>query len=339
MIVTDKCYIKTPPDCTELIHYLSIYQLLSMLQNEQIVFIPVAFYRDAMESTLSLPSLREVKKHLLWKDNSPVRKDENFIRIKERATYEGDDKTKQFLRKDYWDDTWRIHSFGHLIYRFSRHFMFTHCWSIYDTESILMWDRYRHQDSAIAIRTTVGKVRDAFRNSEEELYIGKIKYRNYEKKHITGFQGFSDKNLSDPNIIEELFYQPIFHKQDLYDAENEVRIVISYKYATESIIGKTYLTDIPFFDHSWGFHGNPEPRMGGFRRDGTEMFITDSTNDNEKYRWVRSTFPVNIKIDTLIDQIILSPYTAPYALSLMKDLVKKYSIDPGKVNDSLIQLQ
>ena len=81
MIVTDKSYIETPPDETELIHYLNIYELLSMLYNRQIMFIPVAFYRDALESNLSLPSLREVNNHLLWEDNSPVRKDENFIRI------------------------------------------------------------------------------------------------------------------------------------------------------------------------------------------------------------------------------------------------------------------
>ena len=340
MIVTDKSYIETPPDGTELIHYLNIYQLLSMLHNKQIMFIPVAFYRDALESNLSLPSLKEVNNHLLWKDNTPAKKDENFIYNKEEATYEGDDETKQFLRKHYWKDgLWSIHSFEHLIYSFSRHFMFTHCWSIYDTESILMWDRYRHQDSTIAIRTTVGNVKDAFGESEEELYIGKIKYKNYEKEHITGFQGFSDKNLSDPNIIEELFYQPIFHKQDLYNTENEVRIVISYKYATELIIGKTYLTDIPFFDHNWGFYGNPEPRMGGFHRRGTEMFITDSTNDNEKYRWVPSKKSVNININKLIDEIILSPYTPTYALDLMRDLVKKYSIDPDKVNYSLIELK
>ena len=35
MIVTDKSYIETPPDGTELIHYLNIYQLLSMLHNKQ----------------------------------------------------------------------------------------------------------------------------------------------------------------------------------------------------------------------------------------------------------------------------------------------------------------
>ena len=339
MIVTDKSYIETPPDETELIHYLNIYQLLSMLYNKQIVFIPVAFYRDALESSLSLPSLKEVDSHLLWKDNSPVKKDENFIHIKEEATYKGNDETKQYFHKTYWEKLWRIHSFEHLIYSFSRHFMFTHCWSIYNTESILMWDRYRHQDSTIAITTTVGNVKEAFSESEEELHIGKIKYKDYEKEHITGFQGFSDKNLSDPNTIEELFYQPIFHKQDLYNAENEVRIVISYKYATDSIIGKTYLTDIPFFDHRWGFHGNPEPRMGGYLRDGTEMFITDSTNDNEKYRWVPSKKSVNINIDKLINQIILSPYAPRYALSLMQDLIKKYSINPDKVDYSLIELK
>ena len=339
MILTDKSYIETPPDDTELIHYLNIYQFLSILNHKQIVFIPVAFYRDAWESALSLPTLEEVNKNLLWEDNSPAKKDEKFRYYKERATYEGDDETKIFWREHYWENRfWRIHSFRHLIHSFSRHFMFTHCWSIYDTESILMWDRYRHQDSAIAIRTTVGNVKEAFRESEEKLYIGKIKYKDYEKEHITGFQGFSKKDLSDPNIIEELFYQPIFHKQDLYRDENEVRMVISYKYATESMIGKTYLTDIPFFDNDWGFHGNPEPKMGGFRRRGTEMFITDSTDDNEKYRWVPSKKAVNINIGKLINEIILSPYTATYALSLMRDLVEKYSIDPKKVNDSLIQL-
>ena len=339
MIVTDKPYIETPPDCTELIHYLNIYQLLSMLRDKQIVFIPVAFYRDALESSLSSPSSKEVNKHLLWEDNSPVKKDEDFTRNKEDATYNGDDETKQFIRKSYWDDgLWKIHSFERLIYSFSRHFMFTHCWSIYETESILMWDRYRYQDSTIAIRTTVGDVKDAFSKSEEELYIGKIRYKDYEKEHITGFQGFSGKNLSDPNIVEELFYQPIFHKQDLYNNENEVRMVISYKYATESILGKTYLTDIPFFDHRWGFDGNPEPKMGGYRIRGTEMFITDFTNHDEKYRWVPSKKSVNINIAKLINQIILSPHTATYALSLMKDLVKKYSIDPDKVNYSLIKL-
>ena len=45
--------------------------------------------RDALESNLSLPSLREVNNHLLWEDNSPVKKDENFIRSKENATYDG----------------------------------------------------------------------------------------------------------------------------------------------------------------------------------------------------------------------------------------------------------
>ena len=228
MIVTDKSYIETPPDDTGLIHYLNIYQLLSMLHNKQILFIPVAFYRDEWESDLSLPSLQEVDKHLLWEDNSPAKKGENFRHI---ATYNGDDKKKQLLHKSYWKDgLWRIHSFRHLLYSFSRHFMFTHCWSICDTESILMWDRYRHQDSTMAIRTTVGALKEAFRESEEELYIGEIRYKDYEKEHITGFESFSKKDLSDPNIIEELFYQPIFHKQDLYSDENEVRIVISYKY-------------------------------------------------------------------------------------------------------------
>ena len=66
MILTDKTYIETPSGGTSLMHYLNIYQLLSVLKSEQLIFSSVSLYEDAAESTLSFPSYEEVRKHLLW---------------------------------------------------------------------------------------------------------------------------------------------------------------------------------------------------------------------------------------------------------------------------------
>ena len=45
MILTDKPYIEVPPDDTPLMHYLNIYQLLSILQREEIALSAVSLYK------------------------------------------------------------------------------------------------------------------------------------------------------------------------------------------------------------------------------------------------------------------------------------------------------
>ena len=81
-------------------------------------------------------------------------------------------------------------------------------------------------------------IRNAFAGTEAHLYIGKIEYKDYQTEHTTGFQGYAEKDLSDPETVEELLYLPVFHKEKLYESESEVRIIMSYKYATESMVRK-----------------------------------------------------------------------------------------------------
>jgi hypothetical protein len=215
--------------------------------------------------------------------------------------------------------------------------MFTNCWSISDTENILMWDRYRHQESTIAIKTTMNRIENALNESEYPLYIGKIQYRDYETEHITGFQGFTEKNLSDPETIEELFYQPVLHKQKLYESEKEARLIISYRHITESLIGKTYLTDIPFYNRNWGFSGSADPYSGADSHRPKALFI-DFVNEERKHIWIPRIIHIKVDINELIEKIILSPYTASYALSVMQDMIKHYNIDPNKVISSSINI-
>ena len=332
MILTDKTYIKTPSCNTSLMHYLNIHQLLSILTDEKLTLSTVALYKDRSEATLTVPSYTEVSKHLLWEDNTPVEKDDGYTFRKKRGT----DKSDELLYDDYWNNEfWQLDTFEHLIYKFPRYFMFTHCWSIADTENILMWDRYRHQESTIVIKTTMSRIENALNESEYPLYMGKIQYKNYDTEHITGFKAFGEKNLSDPETIEELFYQPVLHKEKLYEAEHEARLIISYEHITKSTIGKTYLTDIPFYNRDWGFYQDPDPYSGDYYNRPNALFF----NEERDYFWIPRIIHIKVDINELIEKIILSPYTASYALSLMRDMVGKYDLDPKKVINSSISVR
>ena len=325
MILTDKPYIQMPSNDTPLMHYLDIFQLLSILKYKNIFFSSVSLYKDALEATLTQPSYKEVSECLLWDDNTPVQKDKNYVEYKKSVP----DKSSDDL---YWNENiWEKDTFAHLITSFSRHFMFTHCWTISKSENILMWDRYKHQGSTIAIRTTIDGIKSAFDETRPHLYIGRIQYKDYQTEHITGFQRYAEKDLADPEIIEKLFYQPVFHKEILYQSENEVRLIISYKDATEEMLQKTYLTDIPFYTHNWGF----ELDRNNFDRPNSLRFRTEEGNSIEIFRQIR----VEVDIQKLIDYIILSPYTVPYALSLIQDLVSQYGVDPKKVVKSSIKFR
>ena len=105
---------------------------------------------------------------------------------------------------------------------------------------------------------------------------------------------------------------------------------MSYKYATEFIIGKTYLTDIPFYDRRWGF----DREHSNYDRPHPLWFHTE-----DNFVKVHRKFRIKVGIDELIEKIIISPYTESYVLPLIQDVVNQYGIDPDKVVNSSIRLR
>lgn len=323
MIVEDKAYIETPPDDTPLMHYLNLYQLLAILNSNGLCFSTVALYEDIAESTLTEPSYDNVYSFTLLEDNSPVRKDEHYLSRQQHFRHDG---------KIIYDGQWHKDTFAHLIDCFSRHFMFTHCWAMAESENILMWDRYRHHGSTLAIRTTVGKMKNAFAQEACPLHIGKIQYKDYETEHITGFEKYSQRNLSDPNTIEELFYQPVFHKQKIFESENEVRIVIDYKYIIQKHLQNTYLTDIPFYNKNWGREEDILP----LNYDTSFTYFRVKSNE---IVGIPHIYNVKMNIDELIKHVILSPYTASYGMESIQGMMHQYGLNPNKVIHSSIELK
>ncbi len=323
MILDDKSYIRTPKKNVSLMHYLGLTELISIFKNKSIFFSTCQLYQDQREGALTEPSYNETLKNLLWEDNTPVKKDDSY------SNYKEDVINKMYSAGEI---RW-IDSFGYLIQEFVRYFMFTHCWSLSDEEDILMWDRYKFHKPTLAIKTTLESLQDAI---NIPIYIGEINYVDYENEHIIGYERFTEKNLTDKETIEELFYQPFFHKQKCYQNENEVRLIISYETITKHFTEETYITDIPFYNKN-GF----SYRDFGF----DAIFHLKSTNpkrftkEDGKDIDIPQRVCVEINTDILIEQIIISPYAENYNFSIVRDIAEKYDFDPNKIVDSPINIK
>lgn len=109
---------------------------------------------------------------------------------------------------------------------------FINCWHMNTVESAAMWDLYGRDGSAIALRTSYKKLRDAL---PSHVYLGMVKYIDFEKDF------FALDNAMNPAM----------HKRRSFEHEKEVRAVlphlgdVSENYALDHELTEFGLT-IPF---------------------------------------------------------------------------------------------
>lgn len=93
-----------------------------------------------------------------------------------------------------------------------RNFMLVSCWHINDHESAAMWKMYLKSDEGIAIQSTYKRLRDSFNGyKEQDVYIGKVNYIDYEKEKIP-----PDNAL-----------QAYMHKRKSFEYEKELRVLVT----------------------------------------------------------------------------------------------------------------
>ena len=83
------------------------------------------------------------------------------------------------------------------------------CWHLNQYESAAMWNLYLSSNAGIAVKTTYAKFRDSFVD-DEPVYVGSVKYIDYEKDKIPGL-----------NMLA-----PYAHKRMSFEHEQEVRAVV-----------------------------------------------------------------------------------------------------------------
>jgi len=86
------------------------------------------------------------------------------------------------------------------------------CWNAGDEESDALWKIYATLNAGVAIKSTFGSLKNAFSRSSDEIYIGGVKYINY--------------NADGDEIDEAQAFEPLMHKRVAFSHEREVRAVI-----------------------------------------------------------------------------------------------------------------
>lgn len=89
---------------------------------------------------------------------------------------------------------------------------FINCWHLNNYESAAMWKLYLSSNEGIAIQSTYQKLRNCFANVEKHIFLGQVKYIDYEIESL---------DVSNGNILA-----PFIHKRKSFEHEKEVRALI-----------------------------------------------------------------------------------------------------------------
>lgn len=89
----------------------------------------------------------------------------------------------------------------------SRREIFLNCWYMNQYESAAMWKLYVKNNEGIAIRSTFARLRDSFFPTSQEIFLGKVKYVDYQNCLID----------------EDNIFYAYMHKRQSFEYEHELR--------------------------------------------------------------------------------------------------------------------
>lgn len=122
----------------------------------------------------------------------------------------------QEIQEQYWK---QVASTGE-INRYWLKFYAINCWHMNDHESAAMWKLYLKSNEGIAIQSTYRKLRASIVDSER-VFLGKVKYIDYEKYVIDHYY---DINSANPSVYSP--FSTFVHKRKSFEHEHEVRALI-----------------------------------------------------------------------------------------------------------------
>lgn len=134
-------------------------------------------------------------------------------------------KSLFFARADKYDDKFEgyvpesiIMSYESVVSRINpnfRQYIMCNCWHHGNEESMAMWDKYHLRNSGIAIKTTIGNLKNSLPD-EPNVFIGQIEY----------IENHNQIDMPEDLPIESLLHYPYFYKRTPFKYEQEVRAII-----------------------------------------------------------------------------------------------------------------
>lgn len=328
-------YFDTPCLKEPLWRYMSIDKFLTMLDDKSLYFPTITKFKenDKYEGTLPPSTLSMVySTHLFNENNTPIQQDDEFKKIKKEYedSIELNGVIEEHPEPTKKEDTelsqanegflYHEHSFDALLQYFSNHLMFCSSWFQRQNESNAMWAEYgdKRNPTSVAIRTTVGDLIDSLKSTCYQIHIGKVKYIDYKEGYIESYESFLKKDLTDENVVLELFYAPVLHKNDIYKDEDEVRAIISFEYLCNRYFGRVYTSEIPYCSELLDKEGQPN---------------IDNLNTKEK---IDKGIPIEVNLQSLLQEIVVSPNFNRYFYQTFEKLIECYNIDKRIISFSEI---
>ena len=254
MFVSDP-RILTPDDNSIIYRYRPLKFFNSILEKRSLAFVSVKSFQDSWEGELPLKA---------WK--------------------------KQ--QRAYLKEGTGIIDLSHL-----SEYIQCNCWSLNPKESILLWiaQGYSYENEPIvALKSTIGLLKQSLEKIQSPIYIGKIKYIDYETDSFSFINNENTSNAPDENTSNTPdILQRHLIKRSYFEDEREVRV----------------------------FNINPNI----FR-----------ANDNPTYTDSKKMLFIEVSLEKLIDEIIISPYCDKSNEDNIKALVEKSGLDPNIVRRSTI---
>lgn len=96
------------------------------------------------------------------------------------------------------------------VMRMGRELLYVSCWHENPYESMAMWELYLKSGEGVAVRTTLSRLKEAFAGESDSVYIGRVKYVDFEEDEIPW---------------DNVFYLAL-HKRKSFEHEREVRALI-----------------------------------------------------------------------------------------------------------------
>mgnify|MGYP005832195721 CR=1 FL=1 len=165
----------SPPIDTTIWRYMDIAKYLSILDKQALYFCSFDSFKDPYEGAYPARDVEMLKKHIV------PDKDEETTKRRVKTHLTGFRETA-----------------------------LVNCWQIDEYESTAMWETYARNNLGIAIRSTYKRLRDCFDKYPMPVYIGVVKYIDYEKDSINHVNCFD----------------PLLHKSKHYAWENELRVIV-----------------------------------------------------------------------------------------------------------------
>lgn len=135
--------LRTPPNRTVLWRYMDFAKFVETLENHVLWFARLDQLEDPLEGTHTDAELKGLRRHLEEK------------------------RANQLIN----------------LFRSARKEVYVNCWRSGPNESLAMWDLYGRGSGIIAIKSTVGKLREAVAAYEKSIYLSKTRYVDWSDAH------------------------------------------------------------------------------------------------------------------------------------------------------------